>query len=296
MPKTIIIKTSRFHKPITQAADAENFDEVKRLVNQGVDLTQPWDDYYPLSIAMNIGDLEMVQFLYNHGMPGYDNTIEVQRAIASGDYNCTISEVCLCDWFDFDAFDQSIECYIWLVEQGAPFQSPCESKDLFCKFCFFPVKGDYSNSDKLYDLLVEKGAHPEDEIYQGWEKPFISEFLSSGENFYYMKKMIDLCSDLDHSNLGLWHRPLWAALESKSYDVFMYLIDCGARLDDFLQGGVYDGTTLLDQAYNYKESSWQDGSVKAKFITENMDKIIAYLRSKGAKTKQELIEAGMIEG
>ncbi|MNZ74938.1 Ankyrin repeats (3 copies) [compost metagenome] len=117
MSKKISIRRNPKHQALNDACATGDMAQVRALVEEGLDLSEPWSvDYYtPLSIAMARNDVPLIAYLLEHGMPPYLNLRSIVREDPEGD----ASDYSLLGLW----CPEHHEALMYLLEHGSPANS-----------------------------------------------------------------------------------------------------------------------------------------------------------------------------
>lgn len=112
-----INKIKGFHKELSDACGRRDIERVQDLIAAGEDLKEPWTvDGYPIALAIESNDLEILRALIEAGMPLYLNT-----ALAIKRYGNVENQTLASLWSP--SCHQSI---MYLLDQGAAVQTDSE--------------------------------------------------------------------------------------------------------------------------------------------------------------------------
>ncbi|GAA3921891.1 ankyrin repeat domain-containing protein [Litoribacillus peritrichatus] len=276
---TIKIKVKKEHALLTEACKNNNLDAVKKLIEDGVDLTETWSSKgcYPLMGAIQNNNVEMVRLLAENGMPLYFNNKSSNENFDSEDE--IKQNVVFFEW-DKDYAD-ALLAVLDYVEPG----SFKEGISLVLSSMAGLKDEDTSDkSDQFLEKLLTKGADVDCRISFGGTTLHL---IAIGRNTKYTDKLIRLSKDIDAADNDGYHATaLYGAFYRCLPSPIKALLEMGANPNACC---LTSKESVLDRAFYFKKRNKRenrDGKV---------DKIIDLLRSYGAKTYEEMVQDGDIK-
>lgn len=232
----IVKKIKRFHMELSDACGCQDTERVQNLIAAGEDLKEPWTvDGYPIAIAIETNNLEILRALIEAGMPTYLNT-----TLAIKRYGTVENQTLASLWAP--SCHQSI---MYLLDQGAAVQTDSEDNAPVFALTKLHDREAGSESDEFFERLVANGI----DVDAPWgEHHRLLHLISQGRN-RYVPKLIALSQDVNVMGANEFDTPLRCAITAGSDQAVRALLEKGANADAYAS----KGTSLLQLAEHVKE-------------------------------------------
>ncbi|WP_165670718.1 hypothetical protein [Metapseudomonas otitidis] len=231
-----INKIKGFHKELSDACGRRDIERVQDLIAAGEDLKEPWTvDGYPIALAIESNDLEILRALIEAGMPLYLNT-----ALAIKRYGNVENQTLASLWSP--SCHQSI---MYLLDQGAAVQTDSEDNAPVFALTKLHDSEAGSESDEFFERLIASGIN----VDAPWgEHHRLLHLISQGRN-RYVPKLIALSQDVNVMGANEFDTPLRCAIIAGSDQAVRALLEKGANADAYAS----KGKSLLQLAEDVKE-------------------------------------------
>ncbi|WP_028866074.1 ankyrin repeat domain-containing protein [Psychromonas aquimarina] len=261
------------HKQFSEACVDNDLKTVRRMIDEGIDLTEVWTyEYYPLAFAVHINNLELAKLLVEAGMPLYENSKDgVKESKILTNLNL------LGGWCN-----DSHETIMYLLECGSNINSPQIGFNGVSRLALLRNTEISEKSDQFFNALMEKGIDV-DMLMENGE--LLLHSIVAGKNSKYIPPLIRLSKQVNAGTTAYEGRtPLFEAVRVGNEAAVNTLIEMGADVNK----NVFEDT-ILDDAYYLKESD--------KHMNRNglVDRIIETLIKHGAKTYQQMVDEGLVK-
>lgn len=247
---------------------------VRSLIDNGLDLTKLWTyEGYPLELAIRYNFAELAKLLVSRGMPVHLNTVSWYRNAETEEefYGNFVFGVLEEDASNLDACAELLELVCDVntsVSRSNPLTCASNISDKF-------------NSEKFeyyVERLLALGADVDwpDEI--GGTQLHL---IVHGKNLVHVPRLIALSKDID--NPGGYGSgditPLYSAAKKGRLVAIEALVAAGANLNFYSES---TEQSVLDRLIEYRNKNQLENE------SGQIDRVIADLRERGAKTYQEL--------
>jgi len=276
----IKITTNKKHKLLTKACFEDDVAEVKKLIEESDYLADIWtDEYYPMSIAFEHNNVEIIRLLAEKGMPLYEYSKSAYYH-ATNDKDVPLQYIF--GLWDPDNEDACLAMLDYADEVNTP-----SSNNPLCSLAQLDDKYTSEKSDLFLSKLINKGANVD--LLMDCNLSVLH-FIAAGKNSKYTDALIRLSKNVDVAPLEeAYYTPLFLAVNSPTA---FYIIPIKALLEMGADPNHYNPVnqrSILDNAMKHRK--------KKKYLNRNgkLDEIVDLLISYGAKTYQQLVADGDIK-
>lgn len=229
-------KIKKFHAELSNACGHQDTQLVRTLLETGENLQEPWTvDDYPVAIAVQSNNLELLAMLLEAGMPAYINTkLAIKRYGESHQGSL--------------AFLWEPSCHqaiMYLLDNGASVNSDSGENPPAWALAGLHDSKAGTESEEFFERLVAGGV----DVDAPWgEQQKLLHLISQGKN-RYVPRLIALSKNVNVTGIEKFDTPLKAAVIAGSDLAVKALLERGAIAKAY----AWKGKILLELAEHMKD-------------------------------------------
>lgn len=274
----IKIRINKQHKELTDACHAQDYERAKAIIESGLDLQQLWTaDGYPLYIAYEDNNIPLIRLLLDSGMPLYVNT----KSFLRGAENKEAMERS----YLFGLLEPGLEeaCLV-MLEYAQEVNTPEARFNGLCSLAHLEDRYCNELTDRYLERLLAMGA---DVDYPSDLGCSLLHYIVDGVNSRYVPLLIRLSKDIEvpGNDREPYFSPLFRIANQGKELAVQTLLEMGANPNKY---SPIDKRSILD---------WVERKIRRSGGEEKqrLERIAQLLRDHGAKTYQQMLEAGEID-